>query len=472
MQLLSKEHRPGARRLSGAWFPIAICLLVCASAEVIKAQSTSVTVRVLPGSASVRIEGVCAPNRVWSFRKSYAGIMDLGNRVEKLSLSDGAGKDARVRKLAPGEFESETPASRFRYEVNLAPPARAGDAAFVSWLDLDHGLFMPGDLLPSFSNVTGPSPTENSSNSMRDNETRDSSIVVGLTLPEGWTVYSTEATSSSGEFEIKDVARAVIVAGRGLRISRKQIASMNFSLLTFGSWAFAESEVLELTSKIIRAHEGSFGGMPCERSALILMPFPAAVTPEKWSAETRGSTVTLLLGRQPSKAAALAQLSVALTHELFHLWVPNGLVLDGDYGWFYEGFTIYEAARVAVRLQSKTFEDFLNGISRAYDGYAAKPENDRLSLIDASARRWTNGETVVYQKAMVVAFLYDLTLRFQTRGKHSLEDVYRTLFRQYRSSNERVTDSNGRAAQPKRAKENVNGNLAVSATLSEMAGMQ
>jgi predicted metalloprotease with PDZ domain len=128
----------------------------------------------------------------------------------------------------------------------------------------------------------------------------------------------------------------------------------------------------------------------------------------------------------PSKVAALAQLQLALTHELFHLWVPNGLALAGDYDWFYEGFTMYQAARAAAKLDLISFDQFLSAIADAYDGSSGS-EAQSLSLIEASKQRWTSGASTVYSKAMVVAFLYDLNLRWQTKGKRSLDDVYRTL---------------------------------------------
>jgi predicted metalloprotease with PDZ domain len=132
--------------------------------------------------------------------------------------------------------------------------------------------------------------------------------------------------------------------------------------------------------------------------------------------------------------AALVRLSTPLTHELFHLWVPNGLALKDDYDWFYEGFTVYQAARTAVRLELLTFPEFLNAIARAYDGYVAEVDHDRWSLVEASQRRWTVGESSVYSKGVVVAFLYDLKLRSQSQGKRSLDDVYRRLFQHYHSS--------------------------------------
>ena len=147
--------------------------------------------------------------------------------------------------------------------------------------------------------------------------------------------------------------------------------------------------------------------------------------------------MVLLSGSQPSKTAALVQLSTPLSHELFHLWIPNGLDLDGDYAWFYEGFTIYQALRAAQQLNLLTFQDFLNAFARAFDSYSAVAGRDRLSLIDASQRRWTTSPALIYQKAMLVAFLYDLTLRSRTSNKRSLEDVYKEIFRRHRAGSPR-----------------------------------
>jgi predicted metalloprotease with PDZ domain len=143
--------------------------------------------------------------------------------------------------------------------------------------------------------------------------------------------------------------------------------------------------------------------------------------------------VTLLTGKLPSKVAALAQLSSPLTHEFLHFWVPNGLNLTGDYDWFYEGFTVYQAAQMAVRLDLLTFQEFLNALGRAYDGYALSLDRDRWSVVESSKRRWTVGNSAVYSKSMLIAFLYDLKLRSLSQNKHSLDDVYRGVFRDYGS---------------------------------------
>jgi predicted metalloprotease with PDZ domain len=88
-----------------------------------------------------------------------------------------------------------------------------------------------------------------------------------------------------------------------------------------------------------------------------------------------------------------------------------------------------------------TFQDFLGAVGRAFDVYLSAPERDKLSLIEASKRRWTISPSLVYQKSMLVALIYDLALRARSKGKHSLEDVYRELFRRHRLGSAR-TDAN------------------------------
>jgi predicted metalloprotease with PDZ domain len=436
------------------WFFLA--LLSC-TALVADAQ-TNVLIRVLPDSnARIIVEGTCARAAVWSFRDSYAGVLNLGSRIDGLKLFDAVGTEVTYRKIAPGQFQAASPATKFRYEVSLAPPARPADAARVSWLNAERGLLMLRDLLPLLPSGDSTGDRDRTKASTAD------PVSLRLSLPEGWVADLNEAPNVRGEFEIADADLAVFAVGHGIRISTATTSGMTLKLVTAGDWVFSDSDALELAGRVIKAHGDVFGAAPSRQSRLILFPFPQGGPADKWSAETRGSSVTLLIGKLPSKVAALAQLSVPLTHELLHFWVPNGLALDGDYDWFYEGFTIYQAARISVRLDLLTFQEFLNAIGSAYDGYSRGIDRDRWSLVDASKRRWTVGESSVYSKSMVVAFLYDLKLRSLTHNKHSLDDVYRSIFREYRSSEARGHGSQGQGSD---------GTEAVLKALSVYSGMQ
>ena len=386
------------------------------------------------------IEGeLVLPSQTWSFRKTYAGLLSLGDRIENLTLSDSKGTSVEVKRLAPGEYRAAAPASRFRYEVKLDPPARSEDAAYVSWLTPDRGVLMPGDLLPALTATPR----------------LGQKVLLSFELPEQWLVSSVEKSISRTQFSVSDPDTAVFFTSRDLQLRTVQVKGMELIFATSGQWAVSPDEIMAMAKRIVETHADTWGGVPGERALVILSPFPKPESPQRWSAETRGRTVFLLAGLQPAKTAALVQLSLPLTHEIFHLWVPNGLALEGDYDWFYEGFTIYQAMRAAQRLNLLTVQDLLNAVGRAVDTYSPTATGSSLSLIDASQRRWTTNPALIYQKAMVVAFLYDLTVRIQTGNKRSLENVYAEIFRRHR------------AGLP-----TAQGNEAVIEALSQLPGME
>ncbi len=386
------------------------------------AQAQSINARISVVSLSparVRVEGRRADATTdWSFRTQYATVSGLGERIENLTLSDEGGAQIPVRKIASGEYKAESAAARFSYEVKLEPPAMTSDAAYVSWLTNERGLLLPGDLLPKPS---------------RSQETDERSAQLQFILPATWDAAASETKQADNQYRVADVERAVFLIGPELRRKRERIGQMEFSYVTNGRWAFTDEEAMSLAVNILKEHTEVLDGVPRREAMLILIPFPRATGAERWSAETRGGTVMLLSGQSPSKVAALAGLGVPLTHELFHLWVPNGLKLNGDYDWFYEGFTLYQSMRAGMRLQSLGFQDYLNALSRAFDAYKSINERDQLSLLEASRQRWRSGNGLVYHKGLLVAFLYDLKLRQQTKNSRSLDDVYRELFRRRQS---------------------------------------
>ena len=159
---------------------------------------------------------------------------------------------------------------------------------------------------------------------------------------------------------------------------------------------------------------------------IMIAPLPVKVGSTKWRAETRGSTVVLLIDPAADFKNWVGQLGVIFTHELLHLWVPNQLQLEGDYDWFFEGFTLYTALQTALKLKIINFKEYLDTLARVYDSYLSYA--DDLSLIEASERRWTTPGSLVYDKGMLVAFLYDLKIRKESGGKTTLADRYRELF--------------------------------------------
>jgi hypothetical protein len=396
------------------------------------AQVESATITVVPESSTVRVQVSGVPRKSWSFPDAYAGVVGLGRRVRKFQAPDTPGARNSVRELAPGHYEFGASVATVTYEVDLTPPPRASDAAFVSWLNREHGILQLNDLLPVTVKQPG-SPIK--------------PVFTTVEAPEGWSAYVNEEVAAMRALGFAGADDGVILVGKNLRRSVRTISGNSFKLLIDGAWPFSDQEAMDTFLKVIQLHS-DIGAPPCAHVTLVLSTFPSgAAAANNWSAETRGCNVTLLMGETPSRVGALAQLGNALTHETFHLWIPNGVALSGDYDWFYEGFTMYQAARAAVRLGLVTWPEFLNAIARAYDGSMGSSATQSLSLIQASKQRWTIGSQFVYSKAMVVAFVYDLNLRNQTAGKRSLDDVYRRVLRENpRSSAVKKVPADGNTA--------------------------
>jgi predicted metalloprotease with PDZ domain len=388
-------------------------LLVFATLSSANAQTLKVRISIISvAPARIRIETeLPSPTNVLSFRNTYAGVVGLGERIETVEAFDGSGQRVRVRKLAPGEFQSEENFSHVNYEVDVAEPFRPAQMSHVSWLNRDRGALMLGDLLPHLAWGPGGVP----------------SALISVHIPTDWKVASNIQNEGS-QFSTGDPETAVFLVGPSVHEKRHRLGSRDFSIISSGKFPFSDSEAIKIAQKIIEEYSRVTRFKLTNNAVLMLIPYPGEAGPESWSAETRGNDVVLVLGAKASRKKVLARLGIVLSHELLHLWVPNSLKLAGDYDWFFEGFTLYQALRTDLRLGLISFADYLETLALVYDSYLSAADGDRLSLIEASERRWTTSSSLVYEKGMLVAFIYDLALRSEKNCDNSLDGVYADLF--------------------------------------------
>jgi len=390
-----------------------IALAVFAAFQRIQAQTLNV--RIVVGStapARIRINAEFPkPTDVISFPNAYGGVLGLAERIENVEARAAGGQVIALRKLAPGEFQTSERFDQISYEVNLSEPMLPAQASHVSWLNRDQGLLMLSDLLPR--SIKGPGAF--------------ASVLVKLDLPPDFVAASNSDRQDALTYSSDEPDKAVFLISSQLHQQSRHLGAKDFSVVLAGDWPIQDKDALKIGGQIVQEYS-KLTGIDLKRNAvLMLVPFPGDVGPERWTAETRGNAVVLLLGQRGSRRQVLSRLGIVLAHEIFHLWVPNALKLDGDYDWFFEGFTIYQALRMDLRLHLISFADYLDTIARVYDSYMSSPDRENLSLIQASERRWTTSSTLVYDKAMLVAFLYDLQLRSTSGCNASLADVYRQL---------------------------------------------
>lgn len=403
-----------------------LCVLICVFASAKAGERSQVSISVLPtGEVKVEVE-LTSPMRSWSFRNAYAGVLGMAERVGNFSATGTSAEDARAKKIATGEFRSELDATRITYSVKLSEP-RPADVPHVSWLTADSGFLMFHDLLPEDLK----------------------SVSAVFTLPPDWTVESSNTVNASGRYEVIEPEKSVFMVGQALRKAAGSVDGINLDVVLSGSWPFKEAEAFKVASAVLKKYLVLTGYTLPSKSAVLIAPFPVSGGSSDWKGETRGSTVVLLVN--PKKLDFWRnRLTIILSHEALHLWVPNALELEGDYDWFFEGFTIYTAVLTVQELNAIPFQEILNTIARVYDSYLSMP--DELSLVQGSEVRWTSPVTNVYYKGMLVAFLYDLKLRKESGGAATLAGRYRALF-------------SGRVAA------NANGNEAIIALLDSVPAM-
>jgi hypothetical protein len=362
--------------------------------------NAQVTIKISP-SGEVRIEAHSStPADSWSFRNAYAGILGIAERIGDFRATTASEQDAGAKKIVTGEFRSELPATKVSYRVDVSKP-NAADVSHVSWIVGDYGLLMLGDLLPQDF----------------------ASISVRFELPGMWGVAGPNRVDAN-LYQVLAPEKAIFLVGRSFYKTNQAVDEV--TTVIGGKWPFKERDAVGAATRVMKSYlELTRSRLP-GGAFIIIVPLPVRVGETKWRAETRGSTVVLLVDPDADFKNWVGQLGVIFTHELLHLWVPNGLRLEGDYDWFFEGFTLYTALQTALKLKIISFNEYLNTLARVYDSYLSHP--DDLSLIEASERRWTTPGSLVYDKGMLVAFLYDLKIRKESGGKTTLADRYRELF--------------------------------------------
>ena len=376
-----------------------------------QAQTTFVRISVVsfnPAKVHVEIENKGAS--AWSFRNTHASIVGLAERIDNFQGSQ-AGREVPLKRLAPGEFRFSEPVGRVSYDVQLTLPANLAHRSRVSWLNDDHGLLLLRDLLPEVG--MGADPLLN----------------LSFSLPSEWTIASSRDAADSAHFVVTRPELAAFLVGRALHIDQKMVGATKIKIAMAGDWPVSGKDLTKIVGQILMEYSRAVGHLPPATVALLLMPFDSPIGPERWSAETTGENVVLALGQHAQEKALVARLKVILDHELFHLWIPNSIGLKGDYDWFFEGFTLYQALLTGLRRKHIKFDDYLETLGRVYASYRSATERDKLSLLEASERRWTTASTLVYDKGMLVALIYDLMLRRNSHGRESLTEIYPALLR-------------------------------------------
>jgi len=141
------------------------------------------------------------------------------------------------------------------------------------------------------------------------------------------------------------------------------------------------------------------------------------------------------------------------SHEYFHIWnvkrIKPAAFTPYDLGresytallWAFEGVTSYYDDLALVRCGLIGRKDYLELLGRSITAYLRTPGRRRQTLAEASFDAWIkyyrpdenspNAAVSYYGKGSLVALCLDLLIRHRTRGRKSLDDVMRALWRRH-----------------------------------------
>lgn len=141
------------------------------------------------------------------------------------------------------------------------------------------------------------------------------------------------------------------------------------------------------------------------------------------------------------------------SHEYFHTWnvkrikpavfAPYDLQQENytPLLWLFEGFTSYYDDLALLRTGLIDAPAYLGLLAKTINGVLRGSGRHKQSVAESSFDAWTkyyrqdenapNAIVSYYTKGSLVALLFDLTIRRDTRGKKSLDDVMRVLWRRY-----------------------------------------
>ncbi|WP_177219208.1 M61 family metallopeptidase [Lutibacter maritimus] len=124
-----------------------------------------------------------------------------------------------------------------------------------------------------------------------------------------------------------------------------------------------------------------------------------------------------------------------LAHEMFHYWNGTNFIFSDDYAgnyWFSEGFTNYYSSLTLLRTGIINEEEYLRFLAFQFSKlhYSQINSNEKTSLIEAGKSKINNWH-FIYGGGTSIAFILDVQIRSNTKGRKSLDDFMKVLYSKY-----------------------------------------
>ena len=202
------------------------------------------------------------------------------------------------------------------------------------------------------------------------------------------------------------------------------------------------SQFTEMLTKVANAQSLIFGDLPYEKYVYFYF-FARAESNAGGALEHLNSYVAFAFAPEPEALIGTA------SHEFFHLWNVKRIRPSGmwpyDYSredetpllWVSEGFTNYYGSLAVYRAGLSTRQQFVQSVERAINGVESNQARSYISPANSSVSTWVGYDTPVafgisyYTQGQNLGALLDLSILHDTSGASGLDDVMRSLYRDF-----------------------------------------
>jgi predicted metalloprotease with PDZ domain len=277
---------------------------------------------------------------------------------------------------------------------------------------------------------------------------RTSPSTVRFELPPDWKIISAlKETSDPMTFIAPDydtLVDAPTEMGK-FDLTLFQVEGKPHYLVTTPVGAIAKDKAdkfTEMLAKVAIAQSSIFGGLPYEKYVYFYF-FARPESNAGGALEHLNSHVSFAFSPNPESMIGTA------SHEYFHLWNVKRIRPAGmwpyDYSredetpllWVSEGFTNYYGGVALYRAGLRTRQQFLQSVERAINGVEGNEARAYISPADSSVSTWVGYDTPVafgisyYTQGQNLGALLDLSILHDTNGASGLDDVMRSLYRDF-----------------------------------------
>ena len=234
-------------------------------------------------------------------------------------------------------------------------------------------------------------------------------------LPAGWALATSFGTSTaagercqSSTVPWRSVEGGLYAAG-DFRIHRFQIGSRPAVLAIRGDWTFTDEEAITRIGKVVGMVREFWHDENFPYFLVTLKPY------DQDHGSSDGSAFTNAFWMYVSRRDSLDGLLPQLAHESFHAWNPMRMGVSGspkDYEetkWFKEGATEYYAQLLTFRAGELSQAEYVASLNKDLRSFP--------------------GSTSEYVRGRVISLWLDGTIRQESGGRHSLDDVMFAMVR-------------------------------------------